>query len=433
MTLNRTCDGLLRRDFLALGALGASQVMFPTADRRAAASPTLAAGRGAGILIFLDGGPSHIDTFDPKPDAPAEYRGEFNAISTAVPGIQLCEHLPKLAQCTDKFAIVRGVSHTLAAHSLGAEYLHTGTKPVASLEHPAYGSVVLHERAPSEPVPGYVAMPSAAHGPGFLGTQYGSFATGGFPRPGEAVSVRGISLPVNLPLSEFDRRHVLLEQLNRRSDALLAGSDESAAIDGFARQAQAMISSPKTREAFNLASEPASFANRFGSQGFGGACLLAIRLIEAGVQFVSINFGGWDTHSNNFATLKEYLLPNLDVALSGLLTGLEERGLLASTSLMVVGEFGRTPQIGGGSPPGRGHYPQCMTALLAGQRIKSGQVVGASDATGSAPDAEAHSPDDVAATFYTSLGIDYQKVLYTSSGRPITVVRDGTPISDLVS
>jgi hypothetical protein len=420
-----------RRDFMTVGLLGGAGLSLSLYQRLDAAGALDSGGARAGILVFLRGGPSHIDTFDPKPESPREYRGEFATIPTKVPGLVLCEHLPRLAQCADKFSVLRGVSHTFAAHSLGSEYLNTGSRPLSSLEYPSFGAAVLKERPPEHGVPGYVAAPEALHGPGFLGKQYSAFCTGNLPLPGKAGNVRGVSLPSTLPLAEFDRRHRLLQQLDRRF-ASLEGRDPAVnAIDEFNSQTHAMISSPRTREAFDLSKESPGFAARFGTDEWGGASLLAIRLVEAGVRFVTLCFSGWDTHANNFPSLKNQLLPKLDRALSGLFTGLEDRGLLGTTAVMVTGEFGRTPKINGNASPGRDHYPKCMSVLMAGGRIRGGLVIGESDATGSEPAETAYSPEDVAATFYANLGLDPSKVYQSPSGRPITLVRDGSALHEL--
>ena len=430
MNDSQTCDGIRRRDFVAWGVLGAGQLTLPAVLRAEQTGQTDRAGASAGIFVFLGGGPSHLDTFDLKPRAPAEYRGSFQPIATNVPGFQICEHLPNLAQCADKYAILRGGSHTFAAHDLGSTYLSTGTRPLATLAYPAYGSVVAKERPSQQSVPSYVAIPNAPRGAGFLGPRYTAFDTGTLPGRNRQIELRGIQLPNHLPLDEFQRRHELLRNLDRQFEAIDGNHGLLDALDKFTQQAFDIIRSTRTREAFELAREAPSFARRFGTGQFGQACLLAIRLIEAGVRFVSITSGGWDTHAGNFPTLKNRLLPSLDVGLSGLLTGLDERGLLPSTAVYVTGEFGRTPKINDRQPsPGRDHYPRCMCMLMAGGRVRGGQVVGESDRIGSEPASVSYSPDDAAATFYANLGID-PKQQYSASGRPITLVRDGGVIGE---
>jgi hypothetical protein len=424
---------LRRRDLLALGAAWPGLAAARSLCAATPAPSPVTTAPVAGILVFLSGGPSHLDTFDPKPDAPSEFRGEFGSIATKIPGVRFCEHLPKLAGCADRFAVLHGVSHSLADHSLGSEYLSTGTKPTASLSYPAYGSVVAKERPPAIGVPRYVATPRPVQNSGFLGMQYDAFSVSGIGNPRQTVAVPGITLPSSLPLADFERRHHLLAQIDRRYQDMVATNDDFTAVDGFNRQTYEILRSPKTREAFDLSRESPAFVKRFGGDSWSATCLLAIRLVEAGVGFVAMSLGGWDTHTGNFVTLKQSLLPKLDGALSGLFTGLADRGLLESTAVLVTGEFGRSPRIGSGPTPGRDHYPRCMSVLMAGHRIQGGQVVGGSDETASAPQHTAYSPDDVAATYYENLRIDPAKVYQTSSGRPITLVRDGQAIKNLLS
>ena len=331
----------------------------------------------------------------------------FNPIKTNVPGIEISEHLPRLSKVADKFCILRGVSHTLAAHRLGREYVNTGTKPIPALEYPSYGAVVSKERPVEPEIPNVVAVPRASQGPGFLGIRYAALETNSTPTPNTAFSVRGISLPEEIGVHEVNRRQQLLQKLDRRfadlqnSDQLLEG------LDQFSSQAHSMITSSRARQAFDISQEPESFAQQFGDESFGQSCLLALRLVESGVRLVSVQLGGWDTHQDNFSKLKNTNLPKLDVGLSGLLSGLDQRGLLESTAVFVTGEFGRTPKINQRSAEGgRDHYPRCMFMLMAGGGIRGGQVIGESDETASGPKHEAITPDDVAASFYHNLGID---------------------------
>ncbi|WP_164102376.1 DUF1501 domain-containing protein [Candidatus Laterigemmans baculatus] len=433
MTVNRTCDGLRRRDLLRAGALGVGGLSLSGYLRMAdAAQVNQAAAAQAAIFVELPGGPSHIDTFDLKPEAPEEIRGTFQPIATNVPGIQISEHLPKLAGCADKFAILRGVSHTLAAHDLGQEYINTGSRPLASLEYPGYGSVLSRERPSEADIPSHVAIPRASQGAGFLGIRYAPLSTNSAPRFGQPYRVRGLSLTGDLTVEQVSRRQSLLEQLDGRMAGLRRNSQLIEGLDQFGQQAHSMITSPRARKAFDISEEPSSFASQFGETPFGQSCLLAIRLVESGVRFVTVQLGGWDTHQDNFTRLKTQLLPTLDAGLAGLFTGLEQRGLLSSTAVMVSGEFGRTPKINQRSAEGgRDHYPRCMCMLMAGGGVRGGQVVGASDATASGPAHEAITPDDVAASLYHNLGIDPATEYHTETGRPITLVRDGRVIEGL--
>lgn len=435
MSIHKTCDGIRRRDVLRAGVLGGTGLTMAGYMRMAQAgvvAPTAGAKRA--IFIELPGGPSHIDTFDPKPDAPDTVRGKFNPIQTNVPGIQISEHLPKMAQCADKYAILRGVSHTLAAHRLGQEYVTSGSKPIPSLEYPSFGSVV-SMRNPTDPdIPNHVAIPKAIQGPGFLGIRHAPLNTNSAPQPGRPFSVRGISLGQGVTVENVQRRQSLLRELDQKFGDLDKSSQLIDGLDRFSQQAYSMITSKRAREAFDISREAESFAKPFGDESFGQSCLLALRLVESGVSFVTVQLGGWDTHQDNFTKLSTGLLPKLDTGLSALLCGLEARGLLDSTAVMVTGEFGRTPKINDRTAEGgRDHYPRCMFMLTAGGNVNGGQVIGESDDTAAGPRHEAITPDDVAASFYSNLGIDPKMEFDTETGRPITLVRDGNVIPQLFS
>ena len=429
MATSRTCDGVQRRDFLKVGVLGAAGLSLSNYLRLAEAGEVKNAKAKAAIFINLQGGPTHMDTFDLKPEAPEEYRGEFSPIKTNVDGVEISEHLPKLAQCADKFAVLRGVTHSLGAHELGTQYVNCGNRPLASLEYPGYGAVVTKELGGPEELPPFVAIPNSRQVPGFLGVKYAPLNTGATPRPGVPFSVRGITLGNGLTIADVEKRKNLLKDLDTAFGSFEKQNDLLGGLDRFSEQAHSMITSAKAREAFDISREPADFAASYGETPFGQSCLLATRLVESGVRFVSISLGGWDTHQQNFERLKTNLLPALDGGLSGLFTGLAYRGLLDTTTVFVTGEFGRTPKVN--QRGGRDHYPRAMFMLLAGGGIRGGQVVGKSDDKGTLPDGKGYSPDDVAATFYSTLGIDHHKEYHTNTGRPIMIVRDGTVIREL--
>lgn len=429
MTVHKTCDGVKRRDFLRVGTAGLAGVNLASYLSMAQAGELAQAQGKNAIFVNLNGGPSHIDTFDLKPDAPSEYRGTFNPIKTNVKGVEISEHLPNLAQCADKFAIFRGVSHTLGAHRLGTEYVNTGNRPLASLEYPGYGAVVTKELSQPTDIPQFVAIPRSNQRAGFLGVRYAPLNTGRTPTIGAPFSVRGVSLGAGLTVTEVKKRKSLLNDL----DNTFAGAEQNSqlleGLDQFSKQAHAMITSPRSRQAFDISKESDTFATKFGDSSFGASCLLATRLVESGVKFVTLTYGGWDTHRDNFTALKDRQLPNFDRGLSGLFVGLEEKGLLDSTVVYVTGEFGRTPKINTRTTEGgRDHYPRCMFMLMAGGGIRGGQVIGKSDDKATGPANEAITPDDVAATFYQAMGIDHLKEYHTATGRPVMIVRDGTPI-----
>jgi len=430
MATSDYCDGVRRRDFLRLGVLGAAGLGLPGFFRLAEAGEVAAGRATSAIFINLGGGPSHIDTFDLKPDAPADLRGEFKPIDTVVPGVRISEHLPRLAQCADKFAILRGVSHSLAAHEFGTKYMNTGNRPIPSLEFPGYGPVVTKEKGGPRDLPPFVAIPDTPQVAGYLGVEFAPFSTTSVPKAGQPFTVRGIALRNGLTVEEIDRRRDLLKDLDSTFRGFEKDSDLIHGLDRFSQRAYDIISSPRSREAFDVSREKPEVAAGFGDSAVGQSCLLATRLIESGVRFVTLSSGGWDTHDQNFEKLKTRLLPDLDRALAALFTTLDRKGLLATTAVFVTGEFGRTPKIN--PRAGRDHFPRAMCCLMAGGGIRGGQVVGASDEKAMGPaSGDGITPDDVAASFYHALGIDSRKEYKTNTGRPIAIVRNGKPIPEL--
>lgn len=426
----RTCDGVVRRDFLKAGVLGGSALTLSNFLRWSEAGEKNASRAKSAIFVNLGGGPSHMDTFDLKPDAPDEYRGDFKPVDTNVAGIQISEHLPQLARVADKFTILRGVSHSLAAHELGTRYMNTGNRPLPSLEFPGFGSIVAKELGSAPDLPPFVAVPNTPQRPGYLGVRYAALSTGKSPKAGEAFQVRGVSLEKGLTVENFDKRQSLLKDLDKTFAGFEKDYDLLDGLDKFSQQAYQMISSPEAKRAFDISQESPAFAEPFGKTDFGQSCLLAVRLIDAGVKFVSLQHGGWDTHNDNWTRLKDRLLPPFDVGLAALLAGLDQRGLLDSTAVFVTGEFGRTPKINK-QRNGRDHYPRAMFVLQAGGGVRGGQVLGASDDKAQAPLNEGFTPDDVAASFFANLGIDPHKEFVTPTGRPVMLVRNGNPIPQL--
>jgi Protein of unknown function (DUF1501) len=428
MAFFKTCDGMGRRDFLRAGAVaGAGLTMSSYLQMSHAGKIRNNATAQSAIFINLNGGPSHMDTFDLKPDAPSEYRGEFNPIQTNVPGIEVSEHLPKLAACTDKYCLLRGVSHSVAAHALGTEYVNTGNRPLPSLEYPGYGAVISKELSGPPELPSFVAIPNSRQRPGYLGVRYAPMNTSATPSIGTPFRVRGMSLGDGVTIADVEKRRGLLSQLDTTFGEFEKQNQLLDGLDQFSQQAHTMITSDRAREAFDISKESPEFSSRFGSSGLGASCLLATRLVEAGVRFVTVSNGGWDTHRDNWNALKTRQLPALDEALAGLFTGLADRGLLDSTVVYVTGEFGRTPKINT-ERNGRDHYPRNMFMILAGGGVRGGQVLGESDETASMPKNDGFSPDDVAATFYHALGIDHTMEYRTTTGRPVMIVREGNVI-----
>ena len=418
-----------RREMLRIGMLGTGLSLSQYLRMHAAETPN--ARKRSGIFIFLEGGPSHQDSFDLKPDAPVDVRGEFKPIATNVEGIQICEHLPQLASRADKYAIIRGITHSVPDHGLGKKYLLTGNKPSQTVSYPEYGSVVSHKH-PSDPnLPTYVSIDESFVGPGYLGTQY-SALTAAKPRHGIPYSVRGISLEEGLNVDRYKSQKRLLDDLDMAFKGFEDLDDQVRGMDRFAEQAFDIISSPKTRAAFDLSQEKASESERFGKHEFGQSLMLASRLIEAGVHFVTVRLRpaefDFDTHQDNFSRLRT-LLPPFDQGLAALLDRLEERGLLSSTAIMAAGEFGRTPKINGTA--GRDHWARAMCALLAGGNVRGGQAIGATDSIASEPKDVGYSPDDLAASFFANIGIAPDQEFQSNVGRPITLVRDGSIIRQL--
>lgn len=435
MNPNRHCDGIERRDFLKIGALtgGALGALNLGNYLRLAEAGALEEAPGkAAIFVRLAGGPSHLDTFDLKPEAPSTHRGEFRPRKTRTEGVEICELLPRLAEQTDKFTIVRGVSHNLAAHELGSLYLNTGNRPLPSLRFPSFGAVVSKELESPRDLPPFVAVPSQSPGPvtGYLGLEHGPLSTGQTPRPGQSLRVRGISPARGVELADIERRQDLIEKYDTAFRELEGQDELLDSLGRFDQRAYDMLRSKRTREAFDLRREPESIRQLFTEHPFAQSCLLATRLVEAGVRFVTVQLGGWDTHQDNFTRLKEKL-PELDGGLAGLFAALAAKGLLESTSVLVTGEFGRTPKINGRA--GRDHYPRAMTCLLGGGGMRGGQVVGASNDLGTEPRDVAITPDDIASTFYHSLGIDPTREYLTPSGRPVMIVRHGKKLGEILA
>ncbi|HEX7377544.1 MAG TPA: DUF1501 domain-containing protein [Pirellulales bacterium] len=427
---HRYCDGVQRRDFLKAGALGTglSLASYLRLAKAGAVKPSTAK---AAIFVNLAGGPSHADTFDLKPNAPDTIRGEFKPIDTKAPGVQISEHLSKLASHTDKFAILRGVSHSVAAHELGSKYMNTGNRPLPSLEFPGYGAVVSKELPGTHDLPPFVAIPTTPQRAGYLGVRYAPLSTNAVPRVGKPFTVRGVAIAGGLTLEKVAKRQKLLGDLDTLFDGYEAANGLVDGLDQFDEQAYQIISSSRARDAFDVAQEKAEIAQEFGDTNFGQSCLLSLRLIEAGVRFTTINFGGWDTHQQNFSRLKDKLLPELDQGLAGLFKHLELRGLLDSTVVFVTGEFGRTPKINKNA--GRDHWPRAMFVLLGGGPVRGGQVVGASDEQAMGPAGDPITPDQVGASFYHALGINYEKEYHTNTGRPVMIVREGSLIPGLLA
>jgi hypothetical protein len=435
-SLRSDCEGIHRRDFLTLGALGYFGVSMADAFNAEAAGGTDESRRRAtGVIqIWLAGGPATIDMWDLKPEAPEEFRGEFQPIETAVPGVAITEHMPGLASVMDHCAIVRSLGHTITAHGPGTTYMATGNRPSASLEYPPLGSLAARVLAPKHGVPPYVTFAAlrdglAGAGAGYLGPAYGPFEVEGEPVRG-TFQAHGVSLPRGFSPDDLESR----ERLRRRFDRglrALESTDALSGLDRFHRQALEVLQSDRVRAALDLGREPDLVRDDYGRSTVGQGALAARRLIEAGARFVTLGVGGWDTHGDNFRALRNRLLPPLDKALAALIRDLNARGLLEETIVLCAGEFGRTPRVNGQA--GRDHWAQSMAVLLAGGGIPGGTIVGATDERGLAPTRDACSPDDLAATVFARLGFGPRHEVRAASGRPIAIFREGRCLEALAS
>ncbi|HCS51171.1 DUF1501 domain-containing protein [Rubinisphaera sp.] len=440
---NRNCQGISRRDCLQLGvktALGIGFADLLKLQLQAADSPKgLKAKAKSCILVWLDGGPTHYETFDPKPEAPVEIRGEYHTIDTKVPGVQFSEHLKKLAGISDKFSVIRSIRHNQGNHGAGNHYMMTGAPPRIPVGcgafvsfHPSLGSATAHARGHQNGLPSYFSMPSMTRsgGPSFLGAQYAPFVVPSDPNS-KSFRVRDVALPAGLDDLRFGNRQDLrnlVDQLPRYAEKSVG--DPALALDEFYSQSYDLMSSAAAQQAFDIGLEDESVRSRYGRHSFGQRALLARRLVEAGVPFVTLNEGGWDHHRDLFKTCKTRL-PTLDATIATLIEDLEERGLLEETLVVVLGEFGRTPKIN--KDGGRDHWSNAMSVLMAGAGTPGGTVVGATDRQGYSASERVLSPENFVSTVYSKLGIDPNQILYTPLGRPTHLVSDAESISELMT
>jgi hypothetical protein len=432
------CTGATRREFLRIGGLSALGLALPGFLRL----QYLAAATGSGpkksincILLWMQGGPSHHDTFDPKPDAPPEIRGEFGTIPTTLPGVRIAEHLPLLARQTDKYSIIRGHDPKNGSHGTADALMMSGHKFNPAMAFPCYGSVVAKERGykggmfPFVQLGRYIDRRFNGGIAGFLGDQYNPFEIAEDPSaPG--FKVRDLSLAGAAERARMERRYAMLTEVDRQQKAIEESAQSVKARDIFYEKAHSLITSPAAKRAFDLEQEPDRLREAYGRNSLGQSCLLARRLIEAGVHFVTVTDGGWDTHQNNFASLKDRLLPRLDRAYATLLQDLHERGLLDSTLVVWFGDFGRTPKVNPSA--GRDHWASAGVACMGGGGVKMGEVVGATNPLGEFVIDSPVAPQDLAATIYHALGIPLHTWYRAQDGRPIELVPEGKPVRQLV-
>lgn len=432
------CDGVTRRNFLEVGAsilgLGLADVL----RLRASANPDGVArsSRKSLIVFWTHGGLSQQDTYDMKPDAPAEYRGPYRTVATKVPGIQLTERFPRQARVMDKLSIVRSVHHQNGIHAPSAHWMQTGyfgpTLARNAPQKPSFGSVIARVKGAHQPLmPPYVALPKAEafgyQGAVYLGAAYNPFELNADPNAAN-FEVPNLALPKGLSFESVRDRATLL----REFDTLRRDIDQSgslAGLDGFKAQALDMVTGEQVREAFDLSREPQELRDRYGRHQYGQCALLARRLVEAGSACVTVNTGYWDHHDNIEPNLEQHL-PPLDAAIATLVEDLDARGRLHDVVIYCAGEFGRTPLINGHA--GRDHWANCFSVLLGGGGLQGGRVVGASESRGGGVQERPVSPLDLLATLYHALGIPLHTHFEDATGRPVSVVGNGKPLTELL-
>jgi hypothetical protein len=450
---SKYCDGISRRSFLQLGVAGMASVALPQLLRAEEESAKSGSAKDTSvILLWLDGGPSHMDLYDMKPDAPAEYRGIWKPIHTNVPGVDITELFPKQAKIADKFSIVRSLHHDTGDHFAGGHRMLT-TKDMGvsgastAQKFPGIGAIANRELGARKPgLPGYVAVPYASSiglSPGYfgghmLGVQHNPFPTVADPNTPN-FKVQNLNLAAGLNIERLDDRRGLAKHFDahrRELDNLV----ESKAIDRFAQEAYEFVSGPAARRAFDIDREDPKLRDRYGRNSFGQSSLLARRLVEAGSTFVTVLYGGWDHHWDLKKGM-ETNLPIVDSAVASLFMDLEERGLLETTLVVLCGEFSRTPKMNdggnGGAPmsmgtPGRDHWGNSMFCLLGGGGVKGGQIYGTTNKLGTEPSSNAVTPCNIHATIYHVLGVDPKLQLLDPSGRPVSILDDPTPIEELL-
>lgn len=446
MSRYSNCEGITRRSCMQLG-LGAllGGGLIDTLRLRGEAAADAHSGQSTPvgkakscILVWLDGGPTHYETFDPKPSAPKEIRGEFEPISTSIPGTYFSQHMQQLAQNADDFAVIRSIRHNQGNHGAGNHYMMTGAPPRIPVGcgafvsfHPSLGSVAAHELGKDNGLPAYFSMPrmSRSGGPNFLGARYAPFVVSDNPNS-DHFRVRDVAVPKGLTEDRFSTRRDLRKSVDRmlRIQEKAAG-DPVNSLDDYYRQGYDLVTSPEAQQAFEMHRESDELREKYGRNSFGQRALLARRLVEAGVPFVTLYEGGWDHHADLFPALTKRL-PSFEASIAALIEDLKQRGMLDSTLVVVLGEFGRTPKIN--KRGGRDHWSNAMSVLMAGGGTPGGTIVGATDRAGYSAVERVLSPENFASTIYSKLGIDPNKMFYTPQGRPTHLVSDPTPIEELM-
>jgi hypothetical protein len=435
----RYCDGFSRRQMIRLGSTGllAGLNLPRLLQAQESSSSSRRAKATSCIFLFLEGGPPHQDMFDPKPDAPAEIRGPFKPISTKLPGILFSEHCKKTATINDKFTLIRSHTHSDGGHSTGYYYVMTGRKPTfPDGEHPiptndlfpSLGAFVGKELGSNGKIPAYINMPHpmSAGGPGFLGAEYAPFIIEADPSQPD-FEVKDLGRIEGLSDGRFELRQKLLAGLEHERQRI----GRAKTMSSYYAKAYDLITSPEARRAFHIQSEPTNVRESYGMTQIGQCALLGRRLVESGCRFVGIDAPGWDVHFNCFPSLQTDLIPPADQAFYALITDLEQRGMLDSTLVIMMGEMGRTPRIN--AQAGRDHWSQAQSILIAGGGVKPGQVIGSTDAHASFPTSDPVSISDLLRTVHTLLGIDADKEYDDPLGRPVPLVNGGKVIPGLIA
>jgi hypothetical protein len=432
---------LTRRRMLHIGATGMiGGLSLPRLlQLQAEAAGAKPARAQACIFLFLEGGPSQLDMWDMKPDAPVEIRGPFKPIKTTVNGTSISEHLPRCAKIAQKYTILRSHSHNDNGHNTGYHYVMTGyradfpdgtTRAPNNHLFPSVGSIIARELGPRSPVPVYVNVPDmmAGGGPGFYGSNYAPFVIESNPSQPD-FEVRDLRPVDGVTTSRQDRRRRLLAEAEQLRPGGL-GKGRPEAMDTYYKKAYDLVTSAAARKAFDIGSEPASLREAYGWTSLGQCALLARRMVEAGCRFVGVDHGGWDHHFTIFPSLEKDMLPHVDRAYSALITDLDQRGLLDSTLVIMMGEMGRTPRVN--AQAGRDHWSMAQSILFAGGGVRPGQVLGATDKQAAYPTGDPVGVPDLLRTLFHQLGVDTSKVYYTPQGRPVPIVDGGQVIKDLV-
>jgi len=442
-TPSRNCSGVTRRSLLQVGSLGLFGLSLPQLLAAEQQQPKAARRDVNFILLWTNGGLANMDTLDMKPDAPVEYRGEFKPIATDMLGLTVCEHLPLMSRQMSKVCQVRTIVHQGSQHAEATHWMLTGypqvpdvnAAPVGSTIYPCFGSVVTKELGWKNGMPPYVQCAGETmmySGGGYLGSAYNPLMVRRSPADKD-FSVDDVSIPSQVGRERTERRRRMLDKLDawqRQLDRTTANEQSAVADRGaFYRQAYDLIVSPAAKKAFDINSESDKLRDRYGRTREGQATLLARRLVESGVRFVTVDFSGYDTHDKNFSRLKDKLLPTLDQAWSALLTDLSERGMLSNTVVLCAGEFGRTPRVNGAA--GRDHYPLCNTIGFSGAGIRMGSIVGATDAKCEQVVGRRDSTLDYAATIFRLMGIDDTREYISNDGRPIQINNGGRAIPEV--